>query len=104
MPSGLIELEEGILIEAEVTGDRNIAGGSAERVRKSLDQIGPLLKTVCRPIVTVWSELNRDLSIEEAEVQLGVSFEGHGNVFVAKTKAGANLTIKLKLKPKPTEP
>lgn len=40
------------------------------------------------------------MSIEQAEVELGLSFEGEGNLFVTKSTLGANLKIKLILKPK----
>ncbi len=101
MATGLIELEEGVLVEAEVEGGpRNIAFGGAEKVAKGFDQIAPLLRKVCQPVASVWSELNRDMAIDSAEIQLSLSFEGSGNLYLVKSKAGANLSVKLTLKPK----
>jgi hypothetical protein len=40
------------------------------------------------------------MQIEQAEIQIGFSFEGEGNLYVTKSKAGANLTVKMVLKPK----
>jgi hypothetical protein len=40
------------------------------------------------------------MHIEQAEVEIGLSFEGQGNLYVAKSAIGANLTVKLVLKPK----
>ena len=101
MATGLIELEEGILVEAEVEGGpRDIVFSGAEKVSKGFGQIAPLLRKVCQPVASVWSELHRDLSIDAAEIQLSLSFEGSGTLYLVKSKAGANLSIKLTLKPK----
>ena len=40
------------------------------------------------------------MNIEQAEIQLGLSFEAEGNLYITKAKGNANLTIKLTLKPK----
>ena len=48
----------------------------------------------------VWQELNQDMSVSEAEVEIGLGFEVEGNIFIAKGKTNASLTIRLKLKPK----
>jgi hypothetical protein len=40
------------------------------------------------------------MNIEQAEIELGLSFEGEGNLYVTKSKLGANLTVKLVLTPK----
>lgn len=40
------------------------------------------------------------MDIERAEIELGLSFEGEGNLYVTKSSAGANLKVKLSLKPK----
>jgi hypothetical protein len=37
--------------------------------------------------------------IEQAEIELGISFEAEGNLYIAKSKTTANLNIKLILKP-----
>ncbi|MFN6518145.1 MAG: CU044_2847 family protein [Nostoc sp. CreGUA01] len=102
MASKLIELEDGILVEVEVPSDRvqPISGGFAEKVDATFDKIRPLLVKTCRPIVAAWKELNQDTNIEQAEVEIGLSFEAEGNLYVTKSKAGANLKVKLVLKPK----
>ncbi len=102
MPTKLIQLEDGTLVEVEIPPDEasQISGGFVERVNTTFDKIQPLLIKVCRPIAAAWEEINQDMNIEEAEVELGLSFEGEGNLYVTKTKANANLTVKLKLKPK----
>jgi len=102
MPTKLIELNDGMLIEVEAKPDyaQEIAGGFAQKVNATLDQVQPMLIKVCRPIMAAWKELNKDMSIESAEVELCFSFEGEGNIYLAKAKSGANLNLKLTLKPK----
>lgn len=102
MNSKLIRLEDGMFVEIEVPAGQAqpLAGGAAEIVNtKLLDKIQPILLNICRPITEVWKQLNQQMRIEQAEVELGLSFEGEGNLFITKSKAGANLTVKLVLKP-----
>lgn len=104
MPSTtkLIELDDGTLIEVIAEEDEvvPISSKAAEKVADNLDKVKPLLIKVCEPIVDAWTELNQNMHVEEAEVELGLSFEGEGNLYVTKAKAGANLTVKLVLRPK----
>jgi len=102
MPKHFIELQDGIRIEVEPDEEQlqRIAGGTA-RVNKTIDDIKPLLKKACKPIVEVWHELNQDLAVTEAEVEISLGFEAEGNVFIAKGKTNASLTLRLTLKPKP---
>ncbi len=103
MATKLVRLQEGVLIEIEVPGNQVelIAGGMADKVQGTVDKIKPILITTCQPVVAAWNELDKDMNIDSAEVELGLSFEGEGNVYITKAKAGANLTVKLILKPKP---
>lgn len=102
MATKLIELEDGTLVEVEIPGDQvqQISGGFADKVNATFDKIHPLLVNTCRPIIAAWRELDNDMYIEEAEIELGLSFEGEGNIYVTRTTAGANLTVTLKLKPR----
>ncbi len=102
MPTKLIEMQDGTLMEVEVSEDQAqpISGGFADKVATSFDKIKPVLMGICKPLAETWKEMNRDLQIDQAEIQLGLSFEGEGNLFVTKSKAGANLTVKLTLKPR----
>jgi hypothetical protein len=102
MATKLIELEDGTLVEVEVPPDqaKQISGGLAERVSTTFDKIKPILVKTCQPIADVWKEVNQEMNIDQAEVQIGFSFDIEGNVYVTKSKATANLTVKLVLKPK----
>ena len=105
MATKLIELDDGTLVEIEVPGDQvqQISGGFADRVSSTFDKIQPILVKTCKPIAAAWKEINKEMNIEQAEVQLGLSFEGEGNLYITKSKANANLTVKLVLKPKVDE-
>lgn len=102
MATKLIRLADGVLVEVEVPPDeaQPISGGLADKVGESLSQITPLLRQVCQSIGSTWDEMNADVDVEKAEIELGVSFEGEGNLYVTKAKAGASMTVKLILLPK----
>jgi len=101
MASELIKLKDGILVEIENSDNHveQIAGGLAKKVDENIDIIVPLLKRVISPLKNTFDELNKDMSIEKAEVELGLGFEAGGDVFIVKGKAKANLTVKLTLLP-----
>ena len=100
MSTKLIRLQDGTLVEVEVTpGEaRPIAGGEADKVNSALDRIQPILMNVSKPVIDAWQSLPEHVSVEQVEIELGLSFEGEGNIFVTKAKAGANLTVTLTLK------
>lgn len=110
MPTQLIKLESGNLIEVDVPADdakaKNISGGvlgGFKIVEKDFSQIKPLVVDACRPIVKAWEEvrheLGKEMYIDQAEVEIGLSFEAGGDVYIAKSTVGANLAVKLTLKP-----
>lgn len=101
MATKLIKLDDDTLVEVEVSEDeaKQIAGSVADRVSTTFDKIKPILVKTCRPIAAAWKELNQEMQIEQAEIEVGFSFEGEGNIYVTKAKAGSNLKVKLVLKP-----
>ena len=103
MASKLIELEDGALVEVEVPENKAqpIAGGAADKIKDAtIERIKPIILKVCKPLSEVWKELNKDMHIEQAEVELGLGFEAEGNLYITKAKGNANLVVKLTLKPK----
>ena len=101
MASKLIQLEDDLYVEAEVDEKKakEISGGSADRVESSFEKIKPILLKTCRPIAETWKELNKEMTVGQAEIELGLSFEGEGNLFITKAKTAANIRVKLILKP-----
>jgi hypothetical protein len=102
MATRLIQLKDGTLVEVEASEDEPqlISGGIADKVDATFDKIKPFLLRSCRPITEAWREVSREVKIEQAEIELGLSFEGEGNLFVTRSKAGANIAIKLILRPR----
>jgi len=106
MPTQLIELEDGTLIEVDHLAGavQKTAGGSAiQHVDKTIDRVTPVLARVGQAVAAAWRELNKDMTITETQIELGLSFEGEGNVYVTKATAGANLVVTLTLKPPDSE-
>jgi hypothetical protein len=102
MATKLIKLTDDTLVEVEVSEDhaQEISGGMAKRVEASFDAIKDVLTSLCRPLSETWKELGKEMQVDSAEVQFGLSFESEGNIFVASAKTGGNLTVKLTMKPK----
>ncbi len=101
MATQLIQLKNGLMVEAEAPGQsgEQIAGGVHKLGVSFEEKVKPLLLQICESFANVWQELNQKMSVEQAEVEIGLSFEGEGNLFVTKAKTGANFTVKLTLKP-----
>jgi hypothetical protein len=105
MATRLIELEDGIFVEAEVADHeaKPISTNAVKGVKSTFAQIKPILISISRPIAEAWQEINKEMEIEQAEIEVGFNFEGEGNLYITKGKAGANLKVKLILKPKRSE-
>lgn len=101
MATRLIELSDGLLVEVQADPDetRRIAASAALRVEAALDQARDLLLTAVKPVASVWDELNRDLTIDEVEIELGLGFEASGRLFIVQGTGSASLRFKLKVKP-----
>jgi hypothetical protein len=100
MASKLIKLKDGTLVESQVDDSeaRPISGGTADKVASSMDKIEPLLVNICQPVARAWNAISADLQVDSVDIELGLSFEGEGNIFVTKAKAGANFVVRLTLK------
>lgn len=104
MPTQLIELKDGLLVEVEASlkeEPKQISAHAAERVEGTMDAARGLLLKAVQPIASVWDELNKDLVIDQVEIELALGFEAEGNLFLVKGKGNANVSFKLTVKPKP---
>jgi len=101
MATKLIRLEDGTLVEVEAPLEevQQVSGGFAGRVDATIDVLKPTLLKICRPLTETWAELNKEVHLEQAEVEIDLSFDFEGNIYVAKAKTGANIKVKLILKP-----
>ncbi len=107
MATQLVRLDEDLLIEVEADpkAPRLIASSAATKIDEKLEEafarIQPLLVGAVRPLVNTWAELNKEIELDQAQIQLGLSFEGEGNLYLVKGTVGANFTITLTFKAKP---
>ena len=101
MGTKLIQLNDGTWVEASVSEDeaRPVSGRFVDQVSEGWDKVRPILIQVASSVVAAWSEINKEMLISEAEIELGLGFEGEGNIYITKVKANSNLTVKLVLKP-----
>jgi len=99
MPTKLIQLKDGIFVEVEAKAGevQQVSSRAADKVAESISKIHDLILLSCAPVVSAWDELNKDFNIQQAEIELGISFEAEGNLYITKAKTNANLTIKLVL-------
>jgi len=101
MAGQIIELDNGVLVEVEAPpGVRQMDSGAASRVQKSIDTIKPLLLAASRPVLAVLEELNKEMKITDAKVEIGLGFGVSGGVFIAQGEASANLKVTLTMAPK----
>lgn len=102
MASKLIKLEDGTLVQVEVTGNevQQIAGGVAEKVDATFNKIKPVLLKTCQPIMSAVKDLREDVDLEQVEVEVGLSFDIEGNIYITKSNFGANVLVRMILKKK----
>ena len=102
MASQLIQLQDGLLVEVEAAEDQpqQIAASVADRVEGALDDVQALLQRAVKPVTAVWDELDRDLTIDQVEINLALGFEAEGNLFIARGTGNANVSFKLIVRPR----
>jgi hypothetical protein len=94
----LIETKDGILIEVESEGYEKVSAGTAEKVQKGLEQIGPLLRKACDTMKDFWKEQTGGIELDAVQIGFGLNFEAEGNAYIARAKAGASVSVTATLK------
>jgi Trypsin-co-occurring domain 1 len=96
----LIKLEDGTLVEVETAGTevQEIAGSLAEQVDTTLNKIKPVLLKACLPVAQAVKEMRDQVELDQVEIELGLSFESEGNLYITKAKLGANVLVRMTLK------
>ena len=103
MSTELIELQDGLLVEVQANPQdepKQIVAGAADRVDGAMERARELLLRAVEPVAKVWDDLNRNLTIEQVEIELGLGFEATGKLFVAQGTGKANVNFKLTVRPK----
>src|SRR5205823_11342022 len=100
MATKLIRLEDGTLVEVEVPTEevQQISGSLADRVNATIDKMKPVLLNTCKPIIAAVKDLREDVDLEQVEVEVGLSFDAEGNIYITKAKFGANVLVRMTLK------
>lgn len=101
MATTLIQLADGILVEVDVSDDqaRPISGGVARRVTATLEKAIPILAEVGRSVAEVSATAFQGGNVCQAEVELGLSFEAEGKLYIARSQAAANLVVRMSIRP-----
>jgi len=104
MDTGVIQLADGTYVEVQLRGDqvREVSGSAAQRVSSSLEDINPVIIRTCRPLKSLWQELNKEMTVDAIQVQFGISFQVGGNVFIAQAAGSANLSVTINMAPTAT--
>lgn len=102
MATKLIRLQDGILVEVEakVGEAQQVAGGFAEKVDTAFSEIKDIILKTCQPVVNAINEVRHEVELEQVEVEMGLSFEASGNIYVAKASMAANVLVRMTLKNK----
>jgi hypothetical protein len=102
MPTKLIRLQDGILVEvdAKVGEAQQVSGGFAEKVDTYFGEIKDMVLKTCHPVINAINEMRNEVELEQVEIELGLSFEAGGYIYVAKASMGANLLVRMTLKNK----
>lgn len=100
MGTKLIKLEDGVLVEVESAKDevQQIDGSLADKVEATFSKIKPVLLRACKPIADAVKEMRTDVDLEQVEIELGLSFESEGNLYITKASLGANILVRMTLK------
>jgi len=93
---------DGLLVEveAEEGGSKVVSRDNTNEIEdRDLGQIETTLGKVAKHIKASWNEINKDMSIKEATVEVSLGFEAEGNLFIAKGKTSSQLKVTFKLEP-----
>lgn len=104
MPTELVKLKDGILVEIQadpVDAPKQISSGAAHQVEGSMEAAKELLLKAVKPVTEIWSQLSQDVLIEQAVIEIGLGFEASGKLFIVQGSGKANVNFKLTLKQKP---
>lgn len=96
--SRILETVDGLLIETDISQNREYEISSIDKVDTSVSQIKELLNKVVAPIGETYHELSKKVDMEEAKLTLGVKVSGEGGFIIAKTSAEANFKIEVLLR------
>lgn len=104
MSKKLIEMDNGLMMEVEIPPQEieMISGGNdvIQKVEQSMSTVEQVLIQSVEPIKQAYHAINQEVTLDKAEVEIGIGFSASGNIFIAQGSGSANLKVKLVLSPK----
>ena len=100
MGSRLYKLDDGTLVEVETQDNaRQISVDVAGKIDTTFEKsIKPVLKKTCTSVSQAMKEIREGANLEQVEIELGLSFETEGNLYITKATVGANILVRMTLK------
>lgn len=100
MGSRLYALEDGTLVEVETQDNaRQISVDVAGKIETTFEQsIKPILQKTCTSVSQALKEIREGVNLEQVEIEMGLSFETEGNLYITKATVGANILVRMTLK------
>lgn len=100
MGSRLYRLDDGTLVEVETQDDaRQISVDVAGKIETTFEKsIKPILLKTCVSVSEAMKNIRENVSLEQVEIEMGLSFETEGNLYITKATLGANILVRMTLK------
>lgn len=98
MPTRLIRLADGVLVEVETAPGafHPIAAGSAvDAVDAAIDKASGTILKVCQSLATAVKNVSSTVHVSEVEAEVGLAFEAEGNLYITKAKTTASITVRI---------
>ncbi len=102
----LLELDDGLYVEAEATGTdeldlvSNKVGETIKKAGKSFqDLVSGTLTAIGRTVKNSMQELSDETTKLEANLEIGLKFNASGKIYIVNAESEANLKVKLTFKP-----
>jgi hypothetical protein len=100
MPTEIIELKDGLRVEVEALPAGKLRQTSTNvPLDAAIGQARELLLKAVEPVTSVWGELNKDLSIDQVQIELALGFEATGSMFIAQAKGNASIKFTMTVRP-----
>jgi gamma-glutamylcysteine synthetase len=100
MGSRLYKLDDGTLVEVETQDNaRQISVDVAGKIETTFEKsIKPVLQKTCASVSEAMKEIRENVNLEQVEIEMGLSFETEGNLYITKATVGANILVRMTLK------
>jgi hypothetical protein len=99
--SNIITLKDGLMVEIDINENEKYAKeiSSDDIIDTSIEKIQDFLLKVIKPISNTYKELDKEMSIHETKITIGVKSGAEGNFILAKSNISSNIQVEMTLKP-----